>query len=90
MPRRAVALLRKRALPEAASAARRPSRVGGEPAGVLAYVTGAAGFIGSHLCDRLLRETSHVVGIDNLSTGTAANLREAAADPRFTFVNADV
>jgi len=57
---------------------------------VLAYVTGAAGFIGSHLCDRLLRETSHVVGIDNLSTGTAANLREAAADPRFTFVNADV
>ncbi|HEY0394257.1 MAG TPA: NAD-dependent epimerase/dehydratase family protein [Candidatus Elarobacter sp.] len=57
---------------------------------MLAYVTGAAGFIGSHLCDRLLREPSDVVGIDNLSTGTTANLRDASVDPRFTFVQADV
>lgn len=39
-----------------------------------ALVTGAAGFIGSHLCDRLLVEGHTVVGIDNLSSGRSENL----------------
>ena len=42
-----------------------------------ALVTGAAGFIGSTLVDRLLHEGHQVVGIDNLSTGVLANLDEA-------------
>ena len=57
---------------------------------VLAYVTGAAGFIGSHLCDRLLRDGWDVVGIDNFATGDRRNLEQARFDERFTFVEADV
>jgi nucleoside-diphosphate-sugar epimerase len=57
---------------------------------VLAYVTGAAGFVGSQLTDRLLRDGSTVLGIDNLATGDERNLRDAAASNRFTFVRADV
>ena len=41
------------------------------------FVTGAAGFIGSTLVDRLLADGHQVVGIDNLSTGVAANLEHA-------------
>ena len=57
-------------------------------------VTGAAGFIGSTLVDRLLAEGHHVVGIDNLSTGLAANLEQALrcnslSPGRFTFLTAD-
>ncbi len=59
-------------------------------AAVLAYVTGAAGFIGSHLCDRLLRDGWDVVGIDNLATGDWRNLDGARDDARFRFVEADV
>jgi UDP-glucose 4-epimerase len=59
------------------------------------FVTGAAGFIGSTLVDRLLADGHQVVGIDNLSTGVAANLEHAlrynALSPRrFTFVRADI
>ncbi|MDB5026604.1 MAG: nucleoside-diphosphate-sugar epimerase [Candidatus Eremiobacteraeota bacterium] len=61
-----------------------------EPRGVLAYVTGAAGFLGSHLTDRLLRDGWDVVGIDNLATGDERNLREARANVRFAFVQGDV
>ncbi len=54
-------------------------------------VTGAAGFIGSHLCDRLLAEGRTVVGVDDLSRGRIANLSEARRYPqRFTFHQLDI
>ncbi|MGJ6121799.1 SDR family NAD(P)-dependent oxidoreductase [Mycolicibacterium sp. Y3] len=53
-------------------------------------VTGAAGFIGSTLVDRLLADGHTVVGIDDLSTGRRVNLTSAEADPDFTFVEADI
>jgi len=53
-------------------------------------LTGAAGFIGSHLADRLLALGHRVIGLDNLLLGTRANLRHALASPHFTFLEADV
>ncbi len=54
-------------------------------------ITGGAGFIGSHLCDRLLAEDHRVVAVDALSTGRIANLVEARGyDKRFTFFNMDI
>ena len=53
-------------------------------------VTGAAGFLGSHLTDRLLGEGHQVVGVDNLSTGSRENLRHLAHEPRFRFVEHDI
>jgi dTDP-glucose 4,6-dehydratase len=53
-------------------------------------VTGAAGFLGSHLTDRLLAEGHHVIGVDNLSTGTLENLSHLARDPRFSFEEHDI
>ena len=53
-------------------------------------LTGAAGFLGSHLVDRLLADGDRVVGIDNLTTGSRANLETAGNDPAFAFVEADV
>ncbi len=55
-----------------------------------ALVTGAAGFIGSTLVDRLLADGHTVVGIDDLSSGRTANLEAARAVDRFEFVQADV
>jgi len=55
-----------------------------------ALVTGAAGFIGSTLVDRLLVDGHTVVGIDDLSSGRIANLEGACASDRFEFVQADV
>ena len=54
-------------------------------------VTGGAGFIGSHLCDRLLAEGKRVVAMDDLSTGRIANLAEARGyGQQFTFYNMDI
>lgn len=53
-------------------------------------VTGAAGFLGSHLCDRLIAEGHLVIGMDNFVTGRLENLDQLGNDPRFTFIEHDV
>ena len=53
-------------------------------------VTGAAGFLGSHLCDALLAEDKLVVGVDNFSTGDAANLAHLKSEERFEFFEKDI
>src|SRR6266849_2027634 len=55
-----------------------------------AVVTGGAGFVGSHLCDRLIAEGWDVLAIDNLVTGTAANVRHLDGNPHFKMVQHDV
>jgi len=54
-----------------------------------ALVAGAAGFLGSHLCDALLAAGWRVTGLDNLLTGRRRNLAHLAAHPAFRFVEAD-
>src|ERR1700676_2046840 len=53
-------------------------------------VSGAAGFIGSHLCERLLADGHSVLGLDNLITGARRNLAHLASQPRFRFIEQDV
>lgn len=54
------------------------------------YVTGAAGFIGSHLVDRLLAAGHRVIGVDNFVLGRKANLAQASKNPNFVFQELDV
>ena len=53
-------------------------------------VTGGAGFIGSHLCKRLLNENNYVICLDNLFTGTLKNIVELEKNNNFEFVNHDI
>ena len=53
-------------------------------------VTGGAGFLGSHLCERLLREGHEVVCIDNLFTGQKSNVAHLLPNPNFEFVRHDI
>lgn len=53
-------------------------------------ITGAAGFLGSHLCDRLIQEGHTVVGMDNFITGDPNNLAHLAGNPNFLFIRHDV
>lgn len=53
-------------------------------------ITGGAGFIGSHLCDRLLADDHTVIAMDNLSTGTTDNIAHLAGHQRFSFIKHDV
>ncbi len=56
----------------------------------LILVTGSAGFLGSHLCDALLAEGHQVLGVDNLATGSLANLAHLKTEPRFRFEQLDI
>ena len=53
-------------------------------------ITGAAGFLGSHLCDRFIKENYHVIGMDNLITGDMKNISHLEKNPDFTFILHDV
>ena len=56
----------------------------------LALVTGGAGFIGSHLCDRLVAEGARVIALDNLQTGRLSNIEHLLGSNAFDFVQHDV
>ena len=56
----------------------------------LALVTGGAGFIGSHLCDRLVANGARVVALDNLQTGRVSNIEDLMRSDAFDFVRHDV
>jgi dTDP-glucose 4,6-dehydratase len=53
-------------------------------------ITGAAGFLGSHLCDRLLADGHEVIGMDNFITGSPDNIAHLAGNDRFSFYKHDV
>ncbi|MFQ5350844.1 MAG: SDR family NAD(P)-dependent oxidoreductase, partial [Thermoanaerobaculia bacterium] len=53
-------------------------------------VTGGAGFLGSHICERLLAEGHEVICVDNLITGNQANIEALASSDRFHFIEHDV
>jgi dTDP-glucose 4,6-dehydratase len=53
-------------------------------------ITGAAGFLGSHLCDRFIQEGYDVIGMDNLLTGNLSNIEHLFSLPKFSFYHHDV
>ena len=53
-------------------------------------ITGAAGFLGSHLCDRFIKEDFQVIGMDNFITGDPDNIAHLSNNPNFTFINHDI
>ena len=53
-------------------------------------ITGGAGFIGSHLCYKLLKDGNHVICLDNLFTGRKENISNLITNPNFEFVNHDI
>jgi dTDP-glucose 4,6-dehydratase len=57
---------------------------------VRSVITGGAGFIGSHLCERLLADGHEVVAVDNLITGSLGNLEHLRGHERFTFIRHDI
>jgi len=57
---------------------------------VRVLITGAAGFLGSHLCDRFLRDGHSVVGLDNFITGSADNIAHLTGQPAFEFVRHNI
>lgn len=57
---------------------------------MVAIITGGAGFVGSHLCDRFLAEGYNVVCLDNLLTGSMDNIAHLADNAKFTFIDHDV
>ncbi len=55
-----------------------------------ALVAGGAGFIGSHICHKLLKENFKVICVDNLITGEESNLKDFFDNPNFVFINKDI
>ena len=53
-------------------------------------ITGAAGFLGSHLADKFLSEGFEVIGMDNFITGSPKNIKHLSKHPHFTFIEQDV
>lgn len=53
-------------------------------------VTGGAGFLGSHLCEKLVNDGLHVVCVDNLYTGSEENIKNLRLEPTFSFIHSDV
>ena len=53
-------------------------------------VTGGAGFLGSHLCDRLIAQGHEVICLDNYFTGSKDNIRHLAGNPRFELMRHDI
>lgn len=60
------------------------------PGGFISLVCGGAGFVGSHLCDRLLEEGHRVISLDNCSTGRAKNVEHLLSNVRFDSVDHDL
>ncbi|HOK04933.1 MAG TPA: GDP-mannose 4,6-dehydratase, partial [Victivallales bacterium] len=53
-------------------------------------VTGGGGFLGSHLCERLLNDGNYVICVDNFFTGSKANIIHMLSNPRFEFIRHDI
>ncbi len=60
------------------------------PRALRVVVTGGAGFVGSHICERLLEQGHHVICVDNLLTGRMSNIEPFLANPRFAFMRRDI